>query len=389
MVFGPGLYNPESGEGRKLLGHELTHVAQQRGSTTPEVQCKKKNDGASKRSKTSYKRINMLFNGDELIVYGDDQELTRYGASSGRPILISEEHARECGGDPRVDTYMSPRFTGIKNNGPIPEGTYRFSPSTIQEFSASEQSSLLWAGIVGRGRITVGGTSMHSGDWGAGRVHLKPVRIGQAPCGNPKGRGGFYLHGGLLAGSSGCIDIGTSFDDLARLLRGYRGAVTVEVRYKTETPRVGFFTGLGGALAYSGFHFRHGPVARLGIEFGPSATQFVASTEYQLFLDWAGGALSAGLHVDVPMNDEEAFIRAGLKGGAEFRLIHALYGQLSAGGFVESARARSAEVGAGWEVGGGLSYDFGRPELSLMYNYLKSSARGGRHQILLGLGFHW
>jgi len=175
---------------------------------------------------------------------------------------------------------------------------------------------------------------MHSGDWGAGRVHLQPVRIGHAPCGNPRRRSGFYLHGGLLAGSSGCIDIGTSFDDLARFLRGFRGSVTVDVRYEAETPRVGFLTGLGDALAYSGFHLRHGPTARLGVELGPSTTQFVTSAEYQIFLDWAGGALSAGLHVDVPMNDEDAFIRAGLRGGAEFRILQALYGQLSAGGFV-------------------------------------------------------
>lgn len=389
LVFDTGQYAPQTSMGQELLAHELTHVVQQKASSTPEVQRQEREKDSSELSATSYGRINMLFDGDDLIVYGDGQELFRYGASSGRPTQISEEHARECGGDPRIDTYMSPRFVGIKDNGPIPEGTYRFSPSAIQEFTTSEQLELLWAGVTGGDRTTVGGISMHSGDWGAGRVHLRPVRIGSAPCGNARGRGGFYLHGGLLAGSSGCIDIGTKFDELARFLQGFQSSVTVEVRYETQTPRVGFLTGLGGALAYSGFHFRHGPTGRLGVELGPSKANFMSSVEYQLFLDWAGGALSAGLHVDIPMNDEEAFIRAGLRGGVEFRLLRALYGQLNIGGFVESADSSSAEANTGLQAGAGMSYDFGRSELSLMYNYLKSSRQDERHQILLGLGLHW
>ena len=34
IIFGPGNYQPETGAGRSLLGHELVHVAQQRGSDT-------------------------------------------------------------------------------------------------------------------------------------------------------------------------------------------------------------------------------------------------------------------------------------------------------------------------------------------------------------------
>lgn len=385
VYFNRGRYSTTQPEGRKLLAHELTHVLRHGAGAPPQVRRKEDAPASSEAPASRYRRIHMRFNGSVLIVYGDGQELFRYGASSGRPIEISEEHARACGGDVRVDTYMSPRFTGIKNMGPIPEGAYRFSPPSIREFSTGEQLDLLWGGITGKDRVTVQGQGMHAGDWGAGRVALNPVRIVAGPCGNTHARGDFFLHGGLLAGSSGCIDIGTSFDELAAFLRGYRQAITVEVSYETETPRVGFLTGLGGALAYQGFQFRHGPALRLGAELGAQQPpRLVLSTEYQAVLDWAGGALTAGVHLDVPMNSQDAFVRAGLRGGAEFRVLHALYGQLSAGGFVESSTGAS-----GYELGGGLRYDFGPVQLGALYNLLRSEPGLERHQVLLELGLRW
>ena len=140
-----------------------------------------------------------------------------------------------------------------------------------------------------------------------------------------------------------------------------------------------------GALANKGgFHFRHGPTLRLGAEFGPDPTRFVASSEYQAVLDWAGGALTAGLHIDVPVNSQEAFIRAGLRGGAEFRVLNSLYAQLSAGGFIESAGG-----GLGYELGGGLRYDSGPAQFGVLYNFLRSDPQLERQQLLVEMGFRW
>jgi hypothetical protein len=37
--------------------------------------------------------------------------------------LITEEDAKNCGGDVRTDTYLDDkRYVGIKDHGPIPEG---------------------------------------------------------------------------------------------------------------------------------------------------------------------------------------------------------------------------------------------------------------------------
>ncbi len=387
IAFAAGQFAPNTGGGRRLLAHELAHVVQYARGAPPALRREERKETVKRADRaTSYRRIHMRFNGSELIVYGDGSELFRYGGSSGRPIEVTEEDARACSGDVRVDTYMSPKYVGIKNQGPIPEGTFRFSPPGIRQFSLGEEWSLLWGGITGQQRVTVQGQSMHAGDWGAGRVAVRPVRVLQGPCGDTHKRGDFFLHGGVLAGSSGCIDVGRSFDNLAEFLEGYTRPIDIEVRYETGTPRVGFFTGFGGALAYQAFHFRHGPTLRLGAEFGPQPPRFVASAEYQAVLDWAGGALTAGLHLDVPMNSEEAFVRAGLRGGAEFRILHALYGHLAAGGFVEPA---STGTEVGYELGGGLKYDLGAAQLGVLYNYLRARPELERNQVLVELGFRW
>lgn len=395
IALASGEYTPETADGRRLMAHELTHTLQQ---TTGERTIRRDPDGD--RKATDFKKIEMVFNGEELIVYGDGEEIMRYDGDSGRPIRITEEDAKACGADVDIDTYLNDkRFTGIKDKGPIPEGTYTFSPPGIAEFSAGEQWDLLVGGILGDMNLTVQGQSIHSGDWGAGRVHLNPVAVRQGPCGNARGRSAFFLHGGLLRGSSGCIDIQTSFDELAAFLRGYGRPVTLKVAYSDAATRVGFWTGLGGALAYQGFHFTSQGTGLVGAELSGDRTSFVASLQYNALLDWAGGALTAGIHVDVPVDDRDAFIRAGLRGGAEFRVYQALYGRIFGGGYYESARG-DLPAGFGLQAGGGLGYDFGPVQMEALYNFLaplgdEDAATSGRperqraHQVLTGIGFEW
>lgn len=388
IVFGSGRYQPETDAGRELLAHELGHVAQQQASATPTLQRQGDDDHA-----TDYREVRLRFDGLYLRVYGDGEELFRYAASSGRPILVSPEHAEQCGGSVVNDTYMNARYVGIEDNGPIPEGTYRFGPRQIQRLSTGEQVDALF-------NIHPAPGELH-GDWGEGRVPLQPVHRENGPCGNTQTRHSFFLHGGILAGSSGCIDIGGDFDNLADFLEGYPRRITLEVEYEHPEPYVGALTGFGGAVAYWAFHFRHGPRVLLGAELGEEGegSGFVLSAEYQAFLDWAGGAVAAGVHVDVPMNSEEAFIRAGLRGMMEMRILYGLYAQVFGGGFIESVPETPSpepepgeaapSIGLGGQFGAGLMYDFGAPELSLLYNFLDSNVRRHRHQLLLGLGFHW
>lgn len=338
----------------------------------------------------AYTTISMEFDGTDLIVYGDGAEVLRTSAQSGRPVVLREQDAKAAGANPVTDTYMNDkRFVGVKDYGPIPEGAYTFRPSGIERYDFAERMKLQLGGVVGAGDVTVQGRKIHAGDWGTGRVALTPNGpLRQGPIGDVSKRDGFYLHGGLLAGSSGCIDVGGDFDEIAELVQGYPKPVTVTVRYRNEPPVVGVFTGASGALAYGRAQLQHGPSAGLGAEFGAGGPRALASAGYDLVLQWAGGALRAGVRLDVPFTDQSAFVRAGVGGGLDFRLFRPLYGRL-VGGY--SWDLSGPDPRQGPELGGGLRLDLGRTRWEALYQVLRPAAERDQqvHQALLKLGFRF
>lgn len=399
LIFASGEYNPGTLDGKHLLAHELTHVIQQKNEDKEvnKVRTIRRQHNSSENQPNSneesrltasnYRRITMHFDGEHLIVFGDGKEVFRFSAQSGRPVLLSEEHAEQCGADRITDTYMNDkRFVGIRQFGPIPEGSYQFSPPRIQRFSTGEQFRLVTGGIIGNERVKVSGGSVHAGDWGSGRVALHPRgRVHEGPCGNASRRSGFYLHGGIMAGSSGCVDIGGDFSDLADFLSSFRRRVVLTVHYETEPTSVGALSGLSGAVAYGHFGFAHGPSLRLGSEFSQDGTRLVTSVGYNALLQWAGGALNAGLRLDIPISDRSAFVRTSLEGGVNFRLFRALYGHLFGGVHLEFPT--EGEIRLGGEIGTGVGYDFGPVQAEALYNILRPMSNDQRvHQVLLNLG---
>ena len=225
------------------------------------------------------------------------------------------------------------------------------------------------------------------GDWGRGLVALTPVGSipKQGPCGDATTRSAFFLHGGWLAGSAGCIDIDGEWDHLADFLAGYGKAVPLTVEYTAGLPYIGFFRGLTGGLNYWSASWQHGPILRGGAEFAPGRTLALTSIEYQGLVHWAGGALTAGVHLDLSLSDRETFVRAGLSGGANFRILGALYGRVFGGPTWPVTGPGSS---AQWEVGGGLSYELGRFQLEALYDYLLPAAQEPEvRRAFLGIGF--
>ena len=108
--------------------------------------------------------------------------------------------------------------------------------------------------MIGGGMFTDPfGSPLHGGDWGSGRAPLRPVTILPGPpgCGVTSKRSGFYLHGGSLPGSSGCIDIDNDgIDNLLKLLVGYRKDVPVRVTYTAAAPTVSGATRTLGGFTY-------------------------------------------------------------------------------------------------------------------------------------------
>jgi hypothetical protein len=189
-------------------------------------------------SRSAFRRITATFDGREFVVSGDGTEVMRASAQSGRPLAVRSADAIACGGTTSESYLNNPRYVGIRDNGPIPEGRYQFRATQMATFTGTEQAQLLPGGH----HTDPFGVSLHGGDWGAGRVALAPIRIVPGPrgCGDTAARSGFFLHGGIMPGSSGCIDIGDAgFMRLVSILAGYRDRLVVTVRYTHPAPTVG------------------------------------------------------------------------------------------------------------------------------------------------------
>ncbi len=80
----------------------------------------------------------------------------------------------------------NPKCSANKNQGPLPPGKYQLNVGEISQLGAF-------------------GTLLRQlrGDWGSWRVPLHPL-----PATNVMGRSGFFLHGGQIPGSAGCVDFG-------------------------------------------------------------------------------------------------------------------------------------------------------------------------------------
>jgi Domain of unknown function (DUF4157)/Protein of unknown function (DUF2778) len=281
IVFGAG--QARTPDGMRLLAHELAHVAQQsrgeemssaggfellddredhlaeseaatlsaraligmpaapvRRVRTPALQRATLGTAVThpRGSRSTFRRISATFDGREFVVSGDGTEVMRVSAQSGRPLTVRPAEVAACGGTAGESYLNNPRYVGIRDNGPIPEGEYQFRATQMATFTGAEQSQM----ILGGHFTDPFGASIHGGDWGAGRVALNPIRVlpGRRGCGNTAVRSGFFLHGGVMPGSSGCIDIGDSaFTTLVSTLMGYRDRVVVTVRYRFPAPTVG------------------------------------------------------------------------------------------------------------------------------------------------------
>jgi hypothetical protein len=247
----PGLFRPGTGPFRELLGHEIGHVLQQ-ATHEPAVQLKEVLGTpvtAPAGTKRPFKTASATFDGRDFVLTGDGKEVLRAAGQSGRPITVRPADAKTCGGSPDDSYLNNPRYVGIADNGPIPEGEYTFRLSEMTTFTGAEQLKMLLASEGDY--VDPSGLSLH-GDWGAGRGPLRPIRIVPARTGgNTATRSGFYLHGGSMPGSSGCIDIGNSaISDVISTLRGYPNPVHVIVKYTQPPPDVGTLERAAGRFMY-------------------------------------------------------------------------------------------------------------------------------------------
>jgi RHS repeat-associated protein len=106
-----------------------------------------------------------------------------------------------------------PKCEAESNRGPVPRGDYTIDPNELDDPGPLHD-------LVRQFR----------GDWGDWRVPLKP-----SPGTSQFGRSGFKLHGGMLPGSAGCVDVGGGVfgnsltDRLKNDIRNSGGPIRVRV----------------------------------------------------------------------------------------------------------------------------------------------------------------
>jgi RHS repeat-associated protein len=143
----------------------------------------------------------LFFNGRSLSVYSGGKETQRWPAYSGTGWCMN-----------------NPACQKMYRVGPIPEGNYFADPNKIERISLADDI----AGRFGRGRWLGGIDS-----WGPMRVELD---IAPGTVIAPR-TGGFYIHGGSVPGSAGCIDLCTWSKGFFDYLSGQPRPVPLTVKY--------------------------------------------------------------------------------------------------------------------------------------------------------------
>jgi hypothetical protein len=222
IYFNEGKYNPESGEGKFLLAHELTHVLQQEGHHN----LQKKDDKNKKKQK---------FPQDFICYTGGHSGIVSVFKSG---LLIFSGYA--VSGQP-----------GSKQNekgiGPTPDGTYVIHPQKTNSPVDKGQDGTCAANAISSGYQELSSNEKFACDhpshyctetcaespvnhcftpvgcWGTKRIKIEGSAQVVTDDGKRITRSGFYFHGGNPSNlaSSGCIKVlDNTFFSKARELKG-------------------------------------------------------------------------------------------------------------------------------------------------------------------------
>jgi hypothetical protein len=177
------------------------------------------------------KPASLFFDGKELHWVVDGQTKKSWDAISGNTVtstLLNKRH------DKSSATHGN-KFQKDKSEGPLPEGKYYVE--RLQEQNRKDNSTLTqyYNYMFGDDKER---TNFHGSGgkfaWGDYRMLIN------IPKGtNTYGRDSFYIHGGSIAGSSGCIDLTDEMEDFAKTYLSYltktkQPKLALSVKYKNK-----------------------------------------------------------------------------------------------------------------------------------------------------------
>ena len=145
-----------------------------------------------------------VFDGKKFTLYENDKPIMSWDAVSG------------------AKGYQSPKYQSVKDKGTIPEGTYVARQEKLQYITLPD-AVLGVAAIVGE---QIGSWPGSYYSWGNSRVWLEPSKET-----NTYGRDDFSIHGGLVPGSAGCIDMTGQINAFTSWLESTGKDLIVHVKY--------------------------------------------------------------------------------------------------------------------------------------------------------------
>ena len=235
----PGLY-----PGRENTSKKTTTPLKTKPTTTTKP--KVENSSAAKKvakCETGTDQVlisgaSLLFDGDKLYWLVNGNTIKSWSAVSG--LTFKNTPSKEWGKMLKKYTTNREEWAKDKNAGPLPEGTYSVGPLETRGGNQEEIGALkaFWYKITGQvedneaDKAFCKNTIVSRIGWGNYRAKI-------VPTGNQKmyGRGDFYVHGGSLRGSHGCIDLTDDMEDFAKFFGVWSSAnnkkiIPLTVKYK-------------------------------------------------------------------------------------------------------------------------------------------------------------
>jgi hypothetical protein len=187
----------------------------------------------TKTNKINNDAAYLKFNGDELQWITDGAVIKTWPAVSGLTFLNTPPSDY----NKLINRYVKTpdEFSKDKNAGPLPAGTWSVGPIQTKPGSQREINMIyaIYKQATETQRIDFNIDSELSRlSWGNYRAYINPVTY-KGP------RGSFYVHGGALPGSHGCIDLTTKMDDFAKfysawLIANNKTSIKLVVGYESS-----------------------------------------------------------------------------------------------------------------------------------------------------------
>ena len=180
--------------------------------------------------------IALKFDGEFLSILINGKMKHSFQAVSGEAQKMNDKY---------YFTYEKERQM-LKNEGPIPEGEYFITPlSENEDDSVQEWNKIgFWQQL--KSKLGGGQWAKATPAWGKIRIPIQPkIKIVINFQGKEVVRNDFFIHGGVEAGSAGCIDLWKNNDDFFKVFLEYvekhkkdillnQGKIPLTVKYKNN-----------------------------------------------------------------------------------------------------------------------------------------------------------